>query len=71
MGDQWALVTDAYLLNSNTHEFLRQHNPNALKEMAERLLEAIQRGLWSEPGDYAQALEDIILDVEQGLEGGG
>jgi cobaltochelatase CobN len=67
---QYALVADAYLLDEDTRQFLERHNPNALREMAERLLEAVQRGMWEEPGDYRQNLEDIILAAEEGLEQG-
>ena len=33
--------------------------------MTERLLEAMQRGMWCEPGDYRAALEGILLDAEE------
>lgn len=62
---QYALVADAYLLDADNREFLRQHNPHALRDMAERLLEAQQRGLWQEPGAYAEALEHLLLDSEE------
>ncbi|APC21540.1 hypothetical protein BME99_19240 [Pseudomonas protegens] len=52
---QYALLADAYLLDGSTREFVRQHNPHALRDMTERLLEAQQRGLWQEPGDYREA----------------
>jgi cobaltochelatase CobN len=63
---QFALISDAYLLDDSTRRFLGQHNPGALREMTERLLEAIQRGLWREPGRYREALEELLLDVEEG-----
>ncbi len=66
----YALVADAYLLDEDTRQFLNDHNPNAMKEMAERMLEAMQRGMWAEPGDYRREMEDIILDAEDGLEQG-
>ncbi len=62
---QYAMLTDAYLLDPENREFLEQHNPDAMREMGERLLEAIQRGLWQEPGDYADQLEELLLDAEQ------
>jgi cobaltochelatase CobN len=65
------LVTDAYLLDRSAREFLQRHNPNAMREMAERLLEAMQRGLWAEPGDYRERVEDIVLAAEEGLERSG
>jgi cobaltochelatase CobN len=62
---QYALLTDAYLLDPDTRGFLQEHNPAALRDMAERLLEAQQRGLWAEPGDYRQAVGDLLLDTEE------
>lgn len=62
---QYALLADAYLLDAETREFVRQHNPQALRDMAERLVEAQRRGLWQEPGAYREALENLLLDVEE------
>ncbi|VVO04445.1 cobaltochelatase subunit CobN [Pseudomonas fluorescens] len=62
---QYALLADAYLLDPATREFVRQHNPHALRDMTERLLEAQQRGMWSEPGEYREALENLLLDIEE------
>ncbi len=62
---QYALLADAYLLDGSIREFVRQHNPHALRDMTERLLEAQQRGLWQEPGDYREALENLLLDIEE------
>ncbi|POR67292.1 cobaltochelatase subunit CobN [Pseudomonas syringae] len=62
---QYALLADAYLLDSATRDFIAEHNPDALRDMTERMLEAQQRGLWQEPGEYQQALEDLLLDIEE------
>ncbi len=40
------LAYEAYLVDDGTREFLAQNNPAALREIAERLEEAITRGLW-------------------------
>jgi cobaltochelatase CobN len=40
------LVYDAYVADDLVRGFFEAHNPAALKEMAERLLEAQDRGLW-------------------------
>ncbi len=62
---QYALLADAYLFDPSTREFVRQHNPHALRDMTERLLEAQQRGMWQEPGAYREALENLLLDIEE------
>ncbi|QJC79943.1 cobaltochelatase subunit CobN [Pseudomonas umsongensis] len=62
---QYALLADAYLLDPGTRDFVREHNPHALRDMTERLLEAQQRGMWKEPGSYREALENLLLDIEE------
>ena len=62
---QYALLTDAYLLDKNTRDFIQQHNPGALQDILERLLEAQQRGLWQDPGEYREALENLLIDSEE------
>ena len=62
---QYALLTDAYLLDKNTRDFIQQHNPGALQDILERLLEAQQRGLWQHPGEYREALENLLIDSEE------
>jgi cobaltochelatase CobN len=62
---QYALLTDAYLLDKSTRGFIQQHNPGALQDILERLLEAQQRGLWQQPGEYREALENLLIDSEE------
>jgi len=62
---QYALLADAYLLDPSTRDFVREHNPHALRDMTERMLEAQQRGMWKEPGAYREALENLLLDIEE------
>ncbi|WP_437880594.1 cobaltochelatase subunit CobN [Pseudomonas sp. LRF_L74] len=62
---QYALLTDAYLLDKDTRDFIQRHNPGALQDIIERLLEAQQRGLWQEPGEYQEALENLLIDSEE------
>lgn len=62
---QYALLTDAYLLDKSTRDFIQQHNPGALQDILERLLEAQQRGLWQEPGEYRETLENLLIDSEE------
>lgn len=70
VGDhQYALVADAYVHDAATREFLARHNPRALQGICERLLEAMERGLWQLPGDQKERIEHHLLDNEQRLEG--
>ena len=69
VGDhQYALVADAYVHDPANRAFLEQHNPQALRSMGERLLEAMQRGLWKEPGDHRERIEHTLLALEHRME---
>ena len=69
--DDWMYrdVTEAYVFDPDTQQFFRESNPWALKGMVERLLEAIQRGLWEEPPeDMVEKLRELYLQLETDLE---
>ena len=54
------LLHNAYLVDENVLDFLREKNPEALKEMADRFLEAIERGLWTPRSNSAKfKLEEL------------
>ncbi|NML40402.1 cobaltochelatase subunit CobN [Chitinophaga sp. G-6-1-13] len=58
-------ITQAYLFNDDNRQFLEKFNPHALQDMAGRMLEAIQRGLWKEPSaDTAEGLKNMYLQQE-------
>jgi len=58
-------ITERYLLEAKNKAFIAKHNPWAMKDMSERLLEAIQRGMWQAPSDeIKQALEDLYIEGE-------
>ena len=62
-------LTTAYVLDPETREFLERSNPWALRGITERLLEAVDRGLWEAPEDATlQALRQAYLQVEGQLE---
>ena len=61
---QYEMVSDAYLFDPQSREFLEQHNPDALREMGERLLEAMQRELWRDENGYRERIEDLLLDLD-------
>ncbi|MEW7279033.1 cobaltochelatase subunit CobN [Aquimarina sp. 2201CG1-2-11] len=58
-------ITESYLLTPENKEFIQQNNPWALKDMSERLLEAIQRGMWANPSDEIKTqLEELYMEGE-------
>ena len=62
-------VTESYVLDPETQEFFQQSNPWALRDIVERLLEAIERGMWENPPpDMKEKLQKMFLDLEADLE---
>jgi cobaltochelatase CobN len=72
--DDWMYerVTDAYVFDQDTRQFFEEKNPWALRGIVERLVEAMDRGLWEAPDEETRRkLEQIYLDVEGQLEARG
>ncbi|PSN07943.1 cobaltochelatase subunit CobN, partial [filamentous cyanobacterium CCT1] len=62
-------VAQAYMLDPDVQAFVQKSNPWALRDMAERLLEAHQRGLWqTAPEPMLDALRQIANEAEGVLE---
>lgn len=56
-------LTDAFLRNEEMQQFFSESNPWAWQAIAERLLEAIERGLWEDPGPQDQQLLEAARDL--------
>jgi cobaltochelatase CobN len=62
-------LADTYALDEENQKFFQQSNPWALHGIAERLLEAANRGLWEHPSpETLAALQEVYLSVEGDLE---
>ena len=62
-------VTQEYVLSPEMQEFFRRSNPWALRAIVERLLEAIERGMWEDPPpEMLEKLRELYLDLETDLE---
>jgi len=65
----YAGLANAYVLAPAVQTWVRQNNPWALRDMAERLLEAQQRGLWAEADATVLAeLRSLSLAAEADIE---
>jgi cobaltochelatase CobN len=65
----YAGVAKAYLFDPQVQDFVKQHNPWAARDMADRLLEAHQRGLWpTAPAETLSQLQGISLAMEGEVE---
>jgi cobaltochelatase CobN len=64
-------LTEAYVLDPENRKFLSESNPWALHGIAERLLEAADRGMWEHPDPrILAALRDAYVETEGDLEDG-
>ncbi len=62
-------VTDAYVLDPEMQQFFREKNPWALRGIVEKLVEAMDRGLWQAPPEHTRReLQRLYLDTEAQLE---
>ncbi|NEQ91004.1 MAG: cobaltochelatase subunit CobN [Okeania sp. SIO2G4] len=58
-------VAETYIFDKNVQSFIQAKNPWALRDMAERLLEANQRGLWQSANQkILDKLQAIALEAE-------
>ncbi|KOP27733.1 cobalamin biosynthesis protein CobN [Hapalosiphon sp. MRB220] len=62
-------IAQAYLFDSTVSEFIQSKNPYALRDMAERLLEAHKRGLWQDANlQILENLRNLIHQAEAVIE---
>jgi cobaltochelatase CobN len=70
--DDWMYekLAAAYVFDPQVRDFLSTSNPWALRGIAERLLEAAERGLWAQPDPATlDGLRQAYLAIEGDLEG--
>ncbi|MFC0037264.1 cobaltochelatase subunit CobN [Actinomadura rayongensis] len=65
-------LTHTYVFDAENRSFFEKSNPWALHGIAERLLEAADRGLWEHPeAATLDELRRVYLEIEGSLEDGG
>ncbi|MHB1504069.1 MAG: cobaltochelatase subunit CobN [Acidimicrobiales bacterium] len=57
-------VTDAYVADPEVRKFFEESNPWALRSIAERLIEASERGLWDATTEALEVLRSALLEAE-------
>ncbi len=70
--DDWMYekLAQSYVFDETNRAFMQKSNPWALRGVAERLLEAADRGLWESPaGETIEGLKRTYLELEGDLEG--
>ena len=68
--DNWMYETlaEKYALDPALQEWMNEVNPWALRRIAEKLLEAQQRGLWEAKPETLDELRRLYLSIEGDLE---
>ena len=65
----YAQLADNYVLDAQTQQFFREKNPWALRSIIERLMESVERGLWSQPDPtQLEQMRQVYLQLEGELE---
>jgi cobaltochelatase CobN len=68
--DDWIFddIANTFVNDAEMREFFEHNNPYALEEIARRLLEADQRGLWDADEQTLEALKNNYLQIESWME---
>ena len=72
--DDWMYerITQEYVLDEANRAFMAQSNPWALHGIAQRLLEAVDRGMWAKPDEaILDDLRGVYLEAEGDIEARG
>ncbi len=68
--DDWIFdeIARTFMMNEENRKFFEENNPWALEEIARRLIEAMERGLWNPSPDVKDGLKGIYMEIEGWLE---
>jgi len=68
--DDWIFddIAETFVNDEEMREFFEENNPFALEEIARRLLEAEQRGLWDADEQILEDLKNNYLEIESWME---
>lgn len=68
--DDWIFddIAETFVNNDEMRQFFEENNPHALEEIARRLLEAEQRGLWDADQEVLDDLKRNYLEIESWME---
>jgi cobaltochelatase CobN len=68
--DDWIFddIARTFVMDEENRKFFEENNPWAMEEMARRLIEAEQRGLWKADPEVLDALKSLYLEIEGWME---
>jgi len=61
-------LANKYALDKEMQDWLKDVNPHALQNITERLLEAVERGMWQPSDDMKEGLRNVYLEIEGWIE---
>lgn len=61
-------ITEKYIENEENREWIKENNPHAVMNIAEKLLEASQRNMWNASSEKLESLRKIYLSIEGDIE---
>ena len=64
-------MAEKFLFDEETKRWLEENNPEVIRQMSARMLEAINRGMWDANASVQDRLESMYLEQEEKLEGEG
>lgn len=69
--DEWMYkdITKKFVLDKDFTEWAKKVNPWALQNITERLLEAVQRGMWNADKETQESITQVYLEIEGDIEG--
>ena len=68
--DDWVYekLTETYLFDKDTREWMEKENPHAMMDMMGRLFEAVDRGMWDAKPETLEKMKDIYMGLEERIE---
>lgn len=61
-------ITEKYIENEENRKWIKENNPHAIMNIAEKLLEANQRNMWNTSLEKLESLRKIYLEIEGDIE---
>jgi cobaltochelatase CobN len=61
-------IAQKYVLDEGMRRWFEEHNPYAIEEIARRLIEAYERGLWETSDELIERLMEAYSEIEGLLE---
>jgi cobaltochelatase CobN len=67
-GWMYGAIANRYVFDGENAAWIGEHNPWALHSISERLLEAVNRGMWDAPEETVEKLRSVYMETEGSIE---